>query len=302
MSSPQPQSRLLPPVILMVSSPTATPLADQSPLPIQSNPPAKPPRDPHPRIKHIRLVLKISDLSCQGARNLISTVNVITTVEEAVGSVFRWLYTAESTVPGTRSVTLVLRSMGGIAYTTGKDIDDDHKEIHFSTDYIAKISPERMKDEILGVICHEMVHCFQFDGCHTSPSGLTEGIADWVRLRSGLSPPSWKKSADGNWDDGYEHTGYFLEYLEQRFGEGSVRRINEMLGKTSYEEEIFWKDLFGHRVTELWKDYGRMLKEDSATDDIVIVENGESLDGDASSLTPPESVKTDDTGAGEGVV
>lgn len=60
-------------------------------------------------------------------------------------------------LPSVRSVTLVLRSMGGIAYTTGTELDDDHKEIHFSTDYIGGLSTERVKHEILGVVRHEMV-------------------------------------------------------------------------------------------------------------------------------------------------
>jgi len=45
-------------------------------------------------------------------------------------------------------VTLVLRSMEGVAYTTGSELDPDHKEIHFSLDYIAKISEERATNEI----------------------------------------------------------------------------------------------------------------------------------------------------------
>lgn len=56
-----------------------------------------------------------------------------------------------------RSVTLVLRSMEGIAYTTGSELDDDHKEIHLSTDYIGSVSAERVRNEILGVVRHEMV-------------------------------------------------------------------------------------------------------------------------------------------------
>jgi hypothetical protein len=49
--------------------------------------------------------------------------------------------------------------MDGVAYTTGSDLDIDHKEIHFSLDYIHKaISPSRKKDEIMGVLTHEMVH------------------------------------------------------------------------------------------------------------------------------------------------
>jgi hypothetical protein len=256
-------------------------MAYRSPLPVPSGPPppSKTPCKPHPRIKGIKLLLKVTDLSCKGAGDFLGTVNADNAVEEALRHVFRWLYTAESTIPGTRSVTLVLRSFEGVAYTTGKDLDDDHKEIHFSTDYIAGISPERKKDEILGVICHEMVHCFQYDACHTAPGGLTEGIADWVRLCSGLKPPHWKRSADGNWDGGYEHTGFFLEYLEQRFGEGSVGRINENLRNKKYRGEIFWKDLFGHDVKELWEDYCRKLKEGSVVDETIPAERRKSLEG-----------------------
>jgi len=38
--------------------------------------------------------------------------------------------------------------MEGVAYTTGSELDPDHKEIHFSLDYIAKISEERATNEI----------------------------------------------------------------------------------------------------------------------------------------------------------
>lgn len=31
--------------------------------------------------------------------------------------------------PPTRSVTVFLEDMGGVAYTTGTDLDNDHKEI-----------------------------------------------------------------------------------------------------------------------------------------------------------------------------
>jgi hypothetical protein len=49
--------------------------------------------------------------------------------------------------------------MDGVAYTTGSDLDSDHKEIHFSLDYIHKaISQERKTQEIMGVLTHEMVH------------------------------------------------------------------------------------------------------------------------------------------------
>lgn len=46
-----------------------------------------------------------------------------------------------------RSVTLVLREMDGVAYTTGSDLDNDHKEIHFNTSYIAGVPEDRRRKE-----------------------------------------------------------------------------------------------------------------------------------------------------------
>lgn len=150
--------------------------------------------------------------------------------------------------------------MSGVAYTTGSSLDDDHKEIHFSLDYISEIPcdpPTRQRDEIQGVLVHEMVHCWQWNAFNTAPSGLIEGIADFVRLKAGLSPPHWKKEYGGNWDAGYQHTGYFLEWMEQNWGEGSVRRINDELKEKKYDEDEFWKGLFGKSVSELWDEYSR---------------------------------------------
>ncbi|KAI9763136.1 MAG: hypothetical protein M1840_000901 [Geoglossum simile] len=282
-----------------MSSANSAQTAEQTPLPIRPCPSLQ--NGPHPRIKDIKLLLKVADLSCQGAIDFLGTVNAGLVVGEAVNHVFQWLYTPESTVPGTRSVTLIIRSMEGVAYTRGKDLDSDHKEIHFSADYISNIPAERKKNEILGVVCHEMVHCFQFDACESAPSGLIEGIADWVRLCSGLRPPHWKKRADGEWDAGYERTGFFLEYLEQRFGEGSVRRVNETMRNMKYEEESFWKDLFGHHVEKLWEDYCKELKETEAVDEIPAIE-GESSEGRVGNLTQPELEKANDAEAGQGTV
>lgn len=152
--------------------------------------------------------------------------------------------------------------MDGVAYTKGSDLDQDHKEIHFSLDYIKGISPARQEDEIEGVIVHEMVHCWQWNAVGTAPLGLIEGIADFVRLKAGLSPPHWKKEGGGQWDAGYQHTGYFLEWIEETFGEGSVKRINHALKDKEYEEGEFWEQLFGKNVELLWKEYKVSLDKD----------------------------------------
>lgn len=72
-----------------------------------------------------------------------------------------------------QSITLVLRPMDGVAHTFGSST---HKEIHFSLDHIQR-SAARAKSEILGVLTHEMVHCYQFNGCGQCPGGLIEGVA-----------------------------------------------------------------------------------------------------------------------------
>lgn len=78
------------------------------------------------------------------------------------------------------------------------ELDNDHKEIHFSLGYINGISPtSRLTHEITGVLTHELVHCYQWDAKGSCPGGLIEGIADWVRLNCDLSPPHWKRETNG---------------------------------------------------------------------------------------------------------
>ncbi|CBF88371.1 hypothetical protein AN0996.2 [Aspergillus nidulans FGSC A4] len=91
------------------------------------------------------------------------------------------LQTFRPSVPPTRSVTVLLRDIGGVAYTTGKDLDNDHKEIHVSLAYIqhcrTKTDPVA---ELVGVLTHELVHCYQYAAPRaTLDGGLIEGIADF---------------------------------------------------------------------------------------------------------------------------
>lgn len=160
-----------------------------------------------------------------------------------------------------RSVTVIVREMGGVAYTTGLPLDDLHKEIHVSLDYIQGVLARNsagLRHEVAGVITHEMVHCFQNNGHGTAPGGLIEGIADFVRLKAGLAPPHWDKSPTGRgekWDEGYQRTAWFLEWLEDKKGAGTVSRLNAALRHEKYDEKKFWVDLFGTSIEKLWDQY-----------------------------------------------
>jgi uncharacterized membrane protein len=69
--------------------------------------------------------------------------------------------------------------MDGVAYTTGSHTA---KEIHFACQHIVNCA-DRCADEIRGVLVHEVVHCYQYNGEGVCPGGLVEGIAGaYIRL------------------------------------------------------------------------------------------------------------------------
>ena len=148
---------------------------------------------------------------------------------------------------------------------------------------------------MLGVLTHEMVHCWQWATKGTCPGGLIEGIADYVRLRVGFVPPHWKQECDGDWDAGYQHTGYFLDWLERKLGEGTVKGINERLRDREYVEGDFWDSCCGEKVAKLWEDYRKSLgmgKNDGENDDQP--ESGDADEEDDKEKKDPEASKTSD--------
>jgi len=73
-------------------------------------------------------------------------------------------------------------------------------KIHLSTRYAQKVikqDPDQAKRELEGTIINEMVHCFQLDLQGRCDSGLIEGIADWVRMKSGFGAKHWNENNIG---------------------------------------------------------------------------------------------------------
>ncbi|KAA8910515.1 peptidase of plants and bacteria-domain-containing protein [Sphaerosporella brunnea] len=202
-----------------------------------------------------RLDLHFEDLSTPGCRKFLAAAgaDVDKLLTDAVVGVCKRLYGEPEKQPTHQeSISLYIRPMSGVAYTAGKK----NKQIHFSTDYIASIPQERVEKEVLGVVRHEMVHVWQWNGLNTCPGGLIEGIADWVRLRDGFIPPHWSRGGE-EWDDGYQHTAYFLDWIEDTFGAGSVAWINSYLQESEYSDGM-WQELCGGQTVEaLWDTYKR---------------------------------------------
>ncbi|KAL5002508.1 hypothetical protein BDV10DRAFT_202121 [Aspergillus recurvatus] len=270
-----------------------------------------------PKLPAPKFQLQIHDLRHPASQFFLTSIpDLASTLEAALSAIIQYLYSPPTSgrtttgtpaasagnqkhppifrpsVPPTRSVTVLLRDIGGVAYTTGKELDNDHKEIHISLSYIqncrTKANPLA---ELVGVLTHELVHCYQYaapratvDGkpdvsTPRAPGGLIEGVADFVRLKAGLSPPHWSRPTSAKerpekWDTGYQHTAYFLAWLEDvRVGRGAIGLLNDQLCRVGYvggegksgvdvegkKQESFWKALYGAEIDELWNEYGSWL-------------------------------------------
>ncbi|KAL4900365.1 hypothetical protein BDW74DRAFT_162183 [Aspergillus multicolor] len=303
-------------------------MATPSPIPIIAGPrdtsqeplPAADTTAPSHKLPAPKFQLQIHDLRHPASQFFLTSIpDLATTLETALSAIIQQLYTPPTpgpvaaagapaasgkkrkhlptfkpSIPPTRSITVLLRDIGGVAYTTGKDIDNDHKEIHISLAYIqhcrTKADPLA---EIVGVLTHELVHCYQYaapratvdgkpdDSTPRAPGGLIEGVADFVRLKAGLSPPHWTRPTSAKerpekWDSGYQHTAYFLAWLEDvRVGRGAIGLLNDRLCRVGYLGEgkskegavdaegkkkgSFWTALYGAAIEELWDEYGSWL-------------------------------------------
>jgi hypothetical protein len=132
-----------------------------------------PPSDPSWHIPQFNL--RIEDLAHPGVAVFLGAVgnNTAATLRTAVLSSFKWLYSPQTVPRNVQSIELVLRAMNGVATASG---NAEHKKIHFSLDYI-RDTADRAHDEILGVLTHEVVHCYQYTAQGTCPPGFVEGIA-----------------------------------------------------------------------------------------------------------------------------
>ncbi|KAM0789058.1 hypothetical protein ACM66B_003121 [Microbotryomycetes sp. NB124-2] len=233
------------------------------------------PKHPH-RLPPLHL--KVLDITHIGVKRFFSGHDLPgERIEAACKKVLHQLYpsthaeTLHFEPPAVRSVTVHLHSFDGIAYTCGSDIDSLHKDLHLSSDYIASVDKGRVQHEIDGVLVHELVHAFQWDGNEHGggvPGGVIEGIADWVRLREELGPPHWSEGGD-RWDAGYQTTAYFLAWLSKHFeNELFVPQLNQALKDHGWDDGQHLKRLcHGEDVEKLWTKYLKDLRRNEESGD-----------------------------------
>ncbi|XP_020210046.1 uncharacterized protein LOC109795048 [Cajanus cajan] len=144
-----------------------------------------------------------------------------------------------------QKISLFVDDMDGVAYTS-------NDEIHVSAKYVGKYKGD-VKTEITGVLYHEVVHVWQWNGNGGAPGGLIEGIADYVRLKANYAPSHWVKPGQGQkWDQGYDVTAHFLDYCDS-LKSGFVAQLNKLM-RSGYSDQFFVQ-LLGKPVDQLWRDY-----------------------------------------------
>ncbi|KAK7280309.1 hypothetical protein RJT34_25372 [Clitoria ternatea] len=155
-----------------------------------------------------------------------------------------------SNVRSVQNVNMVVEIIDGVTFAS-------NNTIHVSAEYI-ETYPTDVKKEITGLLYHEMAHILLLHGNGQAPSGLIEGMADFVRLKAGYAPDYWSPPGVGyDWGQGYEVTAQFLNYCDC-IKNGFVVELNKKM-KSGYSEGYF-TELLGKPVTDLWSDYQYMYR------------------------------------------
>ncbi|KAH6813418.1 hypothetical protein C2S51_022436 [Perilla frutescens var. frutescens] len=114
--------------------------------------------------------------------------------------------------------------------------------------------PENSKWMFTSLLFHEITHVFQWHGNFGAPGGLSEGIADYVMVKSGfyIRRRFTNPGAGKRWNEGYGVTERFLEYCDSLLKNFTAQLNKKMRYKYS---DAYFVELLGKPVDQLWREY-----------------------------------------------
>ncbi len=178
-------------------------------------------------------------------------------------------WTACDSMPGIKRIHYSLEDIDGIS---AKDGAPPAIDIFYSSRWVEKSNIGNNDAKVLyetrGVLFHELTHGYQLE-----PQGIggyvqgtefwayIEGMADAVRYQNGFFPVSNRK-AGGHWMDGYQTTGFFLQWLTCKDPD-FLRKFNRSTCEIipwSFDKAM--KHIFGESqgVEALWNEYQDFLE------------------------------------------
>lgn len=190
-------------------------------------------------------------------------------IRESIRGVVNTLYwsTADS-IPAIRKINYTIEDVEGISAKGG---GVPEISIFYSTRWVEQAANTGGDDKVLyetkGVLYHELTHGFQLEpqgigsyGTNKIFFAFIEGMADAVRAHNGYFPATNRKPG-GHWLDGYQTTGFFLQWLTAKDSD-FLRKFNRStLEVVPWSFDAALKHVLGNQYTtdSLWEEYQREI-------------------------------------------
>ncbi|MCU4163634.1 basic secretory protein-like protein [Carboxylicivirga caseinilyticus] len=179
-------------------------------------------------------------------------------------------YTDKDTMNDIQKIAYQLSDYNGISAKSGQP---PVVSIVFSTQHIEKSANEslfKLNYETRGVLFHELTHAYQFE-----PSGIgsystnktfwacIEGLADAVRAEAGFFDINKLRKPGGHWLDGYQTTGFFLQWLTTKDPDAIKKFHLTVRDLPIWSFDMAMKQVFGpdSGIEVLWNEYQNFLNK-----------------------------------------
>ncbi|ROR23973.1 beta/gamma crystallin [Mobilisporobacter senegalensis] len=168
-------------------------------------------------------------------------------------------------------LNLLLENSPGVAWKYG---DAPEIYIGISAQYIADFyhrngnNNELLLKEVSGILAHEGTHGYQYapKNCGTYQPGtdffgFIEGTADYVRnVTRGFTPERYPRKG-GHWTDGYNTTGFFIEWIVNNKKPTFAIELNRTASDYStWSWDTACRNITGEGVQALWNQYQQSLQ------------------------------------------
>lgn len=192
-------------------------------------------------------------------------------IKESILGVLKTLYWSPAdSIPNIQKINYTIEDVKGISAKSG---GVPEISIFYSSRWVeqsaANSGDEKVLYETEGVLYHELVHGFQLEpqgigsyGTNKTFFAFIEGMADAVRAHNNYFPITNRKPG-GNWMDGYQTTGFFLEWLTTK-DKDFLRKFNKStLHVIPWSFDGGIKYALGNQyiTEELWNEYQEFLKQ-----------------------------------------
>ena len=186
-------------------------------------------------------------------------------ITETIQEVVKTLYWTENdSIPNVKKINYYFEDIDEISSKAGAPPEIS---ISYSSRWVEKSDKKGGEKEVLfetrGVLLHELTHGFQLEpqgignyGTNRTFFAFIEGMADAVRIHNG-GFQSQNKKPGGNWMDGYQTTGYFLEWLTGKDAD-FLRKFNKStlnIIPWNFDDAIKYALGDEYSVESLWEEY-----------------------------------------------